>query len=322
MDENNQIKLYFMGSGEIAVPVLAAISASSRINLLGIATQPDQPAGRRCMLRETPVARFAPATGLTPDKPERVDDPGFMAYLAGLQPDVILVVSFGQILRHELLELPKFGCMNIHSSLLPRYRGASPISTAILNRDQVTGVTFMRMDEGLDAGGIYSSYRYPLTGNEYVDELEKALGNFAANYVVEVLVRLTSGKLKAVPQNQNEVTLTRKIKKQYGAVDWSMTAEELEAKIRAFTPWPGVFFSARRNERVTTIKITAARILGESIGKPGEILQADRKGLIIACGSGALELIRLVPQGRKEMGSTDFLNGFRLNVGDFVYNGA
>lgn len=310
-----------MGSGEIAVPVLAALSASSRIDLLGICTQPDQPAGRHCMLRETPVAKFAPSTGITPDKPERVDDSGFISYLTSLNPEVILVVSFGQILRKELLELPKYGCVNIHSSLLPRFRGASPISTAILNSDQVTGVTFMQMDEGLDTGGIYTSYRYPLTGNEYVGDLEKSLGDFAADHSVEVLVRITNGKLKAVTQNHNEAVLTRKIKKQHGAVDWSMSAEDLEARIRAFTPWPGVFFTACRNNRDIRIKITAARVLKDIAGKPGEIIQADTKRWVVACGSGALELIRIVPQGRKEMGSTDFLNGFRLNEGEFVHGG-
>lgn len=310
-----------MGSGEIAVPVLAALSASSKIDLLGICTQPDQPAGRHCMLRETPIAKFAPSTGISPDKPERVDDAGFLTYLASLNPDVILVVSFGQILRKELLELPKYGCVNIHSSLLPSYRGASPISSTILNRDRITGVTFMQMDEGLDTGGIYSSYRYPLTGNEYVGDLEKSLGDFAAEHTVGVLVRIVNGKLKPVTQNPNEVTLTRKIKKQDGAVDWSMAAEDLEAKIRAFTPWPGVFFTACRNNRDIRIKITAARILKEIEGKPGEIIQADTKKWVVACGSGALELIRIVPQGRKEMGSTDFLNGFRLNKGEFIHGG-
>lgn len=321
MNSNQKIRLYFLGSGEIAIPVLEAVSASAKIDLVGIGTQKDQPAGRHRMLQETPVARFAPKTGAPLDKFESLNSPESLAYLSDLRPDIILVVSFGQILREPVLNLPKYGCMNIHSSLLPRFRGASPITNAILQRDSATGITFMQMDKGLDTGGIYCSFRYPLIGNEYADDLEKALGRFAAEHVVEVVDRVISGKMKPVPQNHQEAVLTRKIKKHDGAIDWNMAAEEVEARIRAYHPWPGAYFVAANPERRSVIKITAARIIGDRSGMPGEILQADRHGWVIACASGALELIRIVPQGRKEMGSIDFLNGFKLSSGMAVLGG-
>lgn len=321
MSSSQKIRLYFLGSGEIAVPVLEAVSASAKIDLVGIGTQKDQPAGRYRMLQETPVAKFAPKTGAPLDKFELLNAPENLAYLGELDLDIMLVVSFGQILREPVLNLPRHGCMNIHSSLLPRFRGASPITSAILHRDPVTGVTFMQMEKGLDTGGIYCTFRYPLVGNEYSDDLEKALGRFAAEHVVEVVVRVVSGKMKPVPQNHQEAVITRKIKKQDGAIDWSLTAEEVEARIRAYHPWPGAYFAAANPERRSVIKITAARVVSDRHGAPGEVLQADRHGWIIACGSGALELIRIVPQGRKEMGSPDFLNGFKLSRGMTVSGG-
>ncbi len=320
MNDNNKIRLYFLGSGEIAVPVLKAISASGIIDLVGIGTQKDQPAGRHMMLHETPVGRFAPETGAPLDKIDNLNTPENLAYLCGLNLDIILVVSFGQLLREAVLHLPKFGCMNIHSSLLPRFRGASPITNAILHRDNETGITFMQMDKGLDTGGIYCSYRYPLIGNEYTDDLEKALGRFAAEHVVEVVDRTVSGKMKPVPQNNHEVVITRKIKKHDGAIDWNMSAEEVEARVRAYHPWPGAYFVAEVPGRRSVIKVTAARVCNLH-GTPGEVLQADRHGWIIACRTGALQLIRIVPQGRKEMGSTDFLNGFKLAAGTTVWGG-
>ncbi len=318
MTEQNKIRLYFLGSGEIAVPVLKAVSASGKIDLVGIGTQKDQPAGRHMLLQETPVARFAPETGAPLDKIESLKTPETIAYLSSLDLDLILVVSFGQILRQEVLEMPRFGCMNIHSSLLPRYRGASPITSALLHRDPVSGVTFMKMDKGLDTGGIYCSFRYPLLGNEYSDKLEKALGDFAAEHVVEVIDRVAGGKLKPVVQNENEAVITRKIKKTDGIIDWNLSAAEIEARVRAYYPWPGACFTAVRGERCTAIKITAARVLPEITGRPGQIIKADRKGWIIACQTGGLELIRVVPQGRKEMGSLDFLNGFQLEAGTMI----
>jgi methionyl-tRNA formyltransferase len=322
MSNSQKIRLYFLGSGEIAVPVLEAVSASAKIDLVGIGTQKDQPAGRHRMLQETPIAKFAPKTGAPLDKFESLNAPESLAYLADLDLDIILVVSFGQILREPVLNLPRHGCMNVHSSLLPRFRGASPITNAILNRDSVTGVTFMRMDKGLDTGGVFCTLRYPLIGNEYSDDLEKALGRFAAEHIVEVVDRIVSGKMKPVPQNHQEAVITRKIKKQDGAIDWSLAAEDVEARIRAYHPWPGAYFVAANPERCSTIKVTAARVIGDRHGTPGRILQADRHGWVVACGRGAIELIRIVPQGRKEMGSPDFLNGFKLTGGMMVFGGA
>ena len=311
----DKIRIYFMGSGKIAVPVVEALANAENINLLGIGTQVDQPAGRGKGNRPTPVGQFAMENKLEADKIESVKDPAFMDKMRSLKLDFIVVVSFGQILRQELLDIPGCCCLNVHASILPEYRGASPISAAILNGDAESGVTFMKMDKGLDTGAVYKILKMQLQGNEYADSLESELGNLAANSIAEILAQIKSGELTAREQEEEQATLTRKVKKNDGEIDWNLPAEKIGAMVRAYHPWPGAFFTLQGRKGQIKLNIIEARCVNDMSGEAGEVLQANKKALIIACGEGALEILKLVPQGKKEMSGPAFLNGHSLIEG-------
>ena len=315
---NKKIKVYFLGSGKIAVPVLNRLVWSDRIELLGIGTQLDRPAGRNKKLHPTPVGEFAHASGLQADKIPTVNAEEFLDYLRWLAPDLIVVVSFGQILKQPLLELPKISCVNIHASLLPRYRGASPIAAAIVNHDASTGVCFIEMDRGLDTGRVYCSFEHLLSGSERADWLEEALGRLAADKIVDVLEGIVQEENDPVTQDVTLATITKKIHKGDGIINWNLPAADIESRIRGYYPWPGAAFTLRAHNRKITVRVTSASVHALMSGKPGEVLQANKKGWIIACGANALELLTVVPQDKKEMRGIDFLNGCHLDKGIIV----
>jgi len=314
-NESKKLRVYFLGAGTIAAPVLAALVKAPEVNLVGAGTQIDRPAGRNRVMTPTPVGIWAAANGIAIDKVPSVNAPEFLEKLAALQPQIILVISFGQLLKRDLLHLPGATCVNIHASLLPSYRGASPITASILHRDETTGVSFMQMEEGLDTGPVYCQLEYPLQGNETTDWLELQLGELAANETVSVLQRIVNGELRPVAQDQGRVTMTRKITKHHGEIDWHLPACQLEAMTRAFHPWPGAVFSLAAIGKDLHIRVVEARVLSGFHGRPGEVLLADKRGWVIACGEHALELLRVVPQGRKEMTGIEFLRGCRIEAG-------
>ena len=312
------LKVYFLGSGDIAVPVLKKLVEQSRAGLLelaGIGTQPDRPAGRKRVLMPTPVGKFAAENGLEIDKYVSLNDGTAQAKLSTLGLDFVVVVSYGQLLKKPLLELPRYGCVNVHASLLPRYRGASPIMHAIADMEKSTGVCFMDMEIGLDSGKVYKTIEYPLDGTEYADTLEIKLGEIAAEDTLQVLEGIASGALAGTPQDPALVTMTTKIKKSDGIIDWSKSAKAIEAGVRACTPWPGAVFSLDINGEVKTLTLTKAQIVENILAaEPGTIIQADRKGWVVACGEGALKLIEVLPQGKKPMRGSDYLNGCRNSL--------
>ena len=301
-----------IGAGEIAVPVLRELSAAEEIQLCGIVTQPDRPAGRKNHLAATPLGAFADASGLTAERVSDVNAPEFIAKLLSISPDLVLVVSFGQLLKPELLALPRCGCLNLHASLLPRYRGASPIVQSLLNRDAETGVDLMRMEAGLDTGAVYRTWKYPLNGSEYADKLEIALGELAAANLVPALQEVVSSRLVPVPQDEEAATFCRKIKKRDGDIDWNAPAERIEAMVRAYRPWPGAVMKliSSRGEQTATI-LKAKTMAGPTEGPPGRVLDVGNRRLIVSCGSGALEIEQLQPSGGKAMTAAAFLNGLR-----------
>ena len=309
------LKVYFLGSGPIAVPVLKKLYEQSRAGLLdlaGVGTQPDRPAGRKHQLMPTPVGAWAAGNNLEIDKYVSLNDGTAQAKLEAIKPDFVLVVSYGQLLKKPLLELPRFGCVNVHASLLPRYRGASPIVHAIADMQKSTGVCFMDMEIGLDSGKVYKTIEYPLNGTEYADALEIKLGEIAAEETLQVLEDIAAGQLTGTPQDPELVTMTTKIKKSDGIIDWTKPAEVIEAAVRACTPWPGATFSFEINGEVKTLTLTRAEIVENSSGaEPGTVIQADRKGWVTACGSKALKFVEVLPQGKKAMRGADYLNGCR-----------
>lgn len=312
---NYKIRVYFLGSGKIAVPILKDLVASEIFELVGIGTQVDHPAGRKKHLHPTPVGEYAANAGLKVDKIPSVNSAEFLDYCSSLKPDFVLVVSFGQILKQPLLDLPPHGCVNIHASLLPLYRGASPIVASIINRDKTTGVTFMKMDKGLDTGKIYRKFELPLNGSERADHLEITLGELAATHLADTLYGVFHDTISGKSQDDSQATLTKKIKKEDGHINWMDSATCIEAKVRGYYPWPGAIFNLNNNGHETSMHITEAVSLDCPDVRPGEILEADKKGWVIACGYGALKLEKVIPQGKKEMSGAAFINGHHLQKG-------
>ena len=309
------LKVYMLGSGPIAVPVLEKLYAQSQaglLDLVGVGTQPDRPAGRKRQLMPTPVGAFAAENCIDIDKFESLNAPEVLEKLSPMDLDFILVVSYGQLLKKPLLQLPRFGCVNIHASLLPRYRGASPIAHAIANMDEDTGVCFMDMEVGLDSGKVYSTLVRPLQGYEYADTLEVELGAIAAEKTLETLEAIANGTLAGTVQDPELVTMTTKLKKSDGVIDWHRSAAEIEASVRAFYPWPGATFALELNGEIRNLTVTGARVVANPDNAPaGTVIKADRKGWVVACGRDALEIVEVLPPGKKAMPGTNYLNGCR-----------
>lgn len=304
-------KIYFLGAGMIAVPILKKLAASDAIELVGAGTQPDRPAGRGGKCTPTPVGLAASEIGLAVDKVPNVNTEEFLTHLGALAPDIVVVVSFGQLLRDGVLNLPPHGCLNVHASLLPKYRGASPIVSAILNLDEKTGVAFMAMERGLDTGAVFHTEPMDLVHTERADRLEWMLGDIAAAAIEDVLLQIVAGTLQAEEQDHAAATICRKIKKVDGVIDWRKSARQVGAMVRAYYPWPGAVFSLLIPGRSIPVTICEAKVRDDLHGEPGELLQCDKRGLIVACGSGALEILSVSAPGKREMGVTAFLNGFR-----------
>ena len=296
MIDHGKIKIFYLGSGAFSVPVLEALTRDERIELAGIGTQVDKAAGRKRILTPTPLGKWCDDRNIPCMRIPSVNDPDFLEMMRNIAPDIVVVVSFGQLLKMDLLGLPKFGCFNVHASLLPAYRGASPITTAVLNGDEETGVTFMQMEKGLDTGPIYELHRLPVPD------------------------QITTGELE---QGEEGVTVAVKIRKTDGAVDFREDAQVIARKIRAFYGWPSMTFRAALKNRTINVKIMRAKSTSweSPQGKPGEFRAYTNNQMMIRCGKGALVIERVLPEGKKEMPVADFLNGCHISIGDILLNG-
>lgn len=316
----NRCRAYYLGSGAIAVPTLAALDASPDVELVGQGTQPDRPQGRKNVMQPTPVGAWCDAHGKTVDKPENVNDPSFLRRLQALQLDVIIVFSFGQILSKALLCLPRLGCLNIHASLLPRHRGASPISAAILAGDAESGITYMRCVRKLDAGPTFSSHRLALTAQETAPRLEERVAVLAAETISSIVDTIHRGLLLAVPQDDHRATTCGKLSKQDGWVDWAQPASLIERQVRAYLGWPGARTTVETPKGRRQLILTAATVHPDPVDAlPGTILQANAaSGLLVACRDRALRILQVIPEGKKEMTSSDYLRGCPLQEGSIL----
>lgn len=321
MMNGKPVKTVFLGSGAFAPPVVEAMLEDKSLEVAEIATQVDKPAGRKGILTPTPLGQWCQSAGKPFERVLSVNAPDYLDHLRELAPDLIVVVSFGQILKEELLELPRLGCLNVHASLLPAYRGASPIVSAILNGETRTGVTFMRMDKGLDTGPVYQQFELEIGERTTTPELETALARLAGQHIGECIRRLADGTLAAQEQEHAKATMSRKIRKTHAALDWNSSPEILARKIRAFYPWPSVIFTCMRGDRPVSVKITSGRAAAGGSGQPGQILSITSEGITVACAQGALVLEKVIPEGKKEMRAADFANGFRLESGMIFLNG-
>jgi methionyl-tRNA formyltransferase len=307
-------RILFFGTPEFAVPTLAALVAAGRTPVR-VVTQPARPAGRGRHAQEPPVAVWAREHGIEVTSPERVRRPEFLAEAEALAADVAIVVAFGQIFPRALLDLPRHGCINLHASLLPRWRGASPIQAAVAAGDGRTGVTTMRMDEGLDTGPILLEEPVEIGPMETADALARRLAALGGPLVVRTLDLLERGTIEPRPQGAAGVTYAPRLTRDSGRVDWTLTAREIHDRGRAYTPWPGLS-AALRGEPV---KIVAAEPLDEPGAEaPGEVLGL-RGGRLLAvrCGGGsALGLAELQRPGKRALRAADFANGERLRPGE------
>lgn len=318
MNIPRQIKVYFLGSGAIAVPVLRELASEHRLQLVGAATQIDRPAGRKGVLTPTPLGAYGDANGIAVERIANVNDEEFLGRLRQIDPDFIVVVSFGQLLKSSLLELPKYGCVNVHASLLPKYRGASPIVQCILNRDEATGVALMQMEKGLDTGAVYASWQRVLDGTEFAEPLEDELGELAAQNISDALLNIVSGELQAVPQDDSCATVCRKIKKEMGIIDWNKDAWEIEAMVRAYTPWPGAVCMVKTPKGDVKAAVIKAKVREDLSGVPGQSLDCGKKEIIVACGKYALQILEIAPSGSKAMPAAAFRNGLRGEKAQFI----
>jgi len=303
-----------MGTADLACASLAALAETPHARIVGVVTQPDRPQGRDLRLQASPVKRAALDRGLPLLQPDRARDPAFVADLADLAPDLIVVVAYGQILPASILDLPAHGCLNLHTSLLPHYRGAAPIQHAILNGETVTGVTLMRINEQLDAGDIVAQCTLPIGPDETADTLHQRLAHAGAQLLVDTLPDYLAGRVVPRPQPETGISYARKIRKDDGRIDWTLTASQLYNRFRAFTPWPGTFTFLPASPQPLRVKVWEARIAHVS-GHPGTVLQAGPDLLRVACGTDALDLLALQREGGRRMITREFLAGHPLAQG-------
>lgn len=300
------MKILFFGTAAFAVPSLKQLQTDGH-EIVGVVTQPDKPVGRRQELTPSPIKKAAKELGIPVFEPTTLKDEAAQKTLSELKPDVIVVVAYGKIIPPWLLELPKHGAINVHPSLLPKYRGASPLPAPIVNGDAETGVTIMLMDAELDHGPILSQEKIPLSGTETGETISKQLAEHGAQQLSKTLKDFVEGKITPKEQDHEAATYTEILTRDHGKIDWTKSAAEIERMIRAYTPWPGTWAMVDD----TRLKILSARIFdGKNKDVIGTLWRTEPGELAVACKSGALILLTVQPDGGKPMSGADFARGY------------
>jgi methionyl-tRNA formyltransferase len=302
------MRIVFIGSGDIGVPTLQALLTSEH-EVVGIVTQPDKPVGRAQLIEPPPIKKALAGMKMPTFQPARIKERQAIEEIRALVPDVIVVAAYGQILPRDVLEIPNVACLNLHASLLPRWRGAAPIQAAIAAGDQETGITVMYMDEGLDTGDILLQRQIDIPPTDTGGSLHDRLAKIAPDALLDSLGSLVKSSAPRIPQDNTRVTYAPKLKREDGKIDWSEPADIIERKIRAFNPWPGAFTKLDG----PNLKIFSASIV-DLTGKPGEILGSEKE-LVIAAGERALSLEEVQLEGKRRMSATEFLRGHASTLG-------
>ena len=303
------MKILFMGTPDFAAGSLKSLIAAG-YEISAVVTQPDRPKGRSGKPVFSPVKEVAVKAGIPVLQPEKIKRPEETARLLEYPADIYVIAAFGQILSKEILEQPRLGCINVHASLLPRYRGASPIQRVILDGEKSTGITIMQMNEGLDTGDILYTKSIDLAPDETFETLHDRLMVLGGEALTEALPLIEAGKLTPVKQDDSLSCYAPLIKKEDGLIDWKRSSDEIYSQIRAFNPWPGAFtYSSGR-----MLKIWEAQPVSGS-GRPGEILGTDKDSFTVACGSGAMKILSLQPEGKKRMETSAYLLGNKTESG-------
>jgi methionyl-tRNA formyltransferase len=307
------LRIAFMGTPDFSVTVLAELIGAGH-EVVAVYSQPPRKSGRGMSEQPSPVHKFADETGLTVRTPLSLKGADEQQAFADLDIDLAVVVAYGLILPKPILEAPRLGCLNLHASLLPRWRGAAPIQRAIMAGDSETGVMVMQMDVGLDTGPVLLAEHVSIGANATSGTLHDALSQIGASLMVRAVAAVERGSITATPQSEVGVTYARKIEKDEARVDWTRPAAELDCHIRGLTPFPGAFFEVVRGETKTRVKILRAVPITAK-GAPGEVVSLE-DGITIACGEGALRIAELQRAGKGPMKADDFLRGFALDVGE------
>ena len=307
--------IVFMGTPQIAADTLEHLLTHYSDPVAGVVTQPDRPSGRGQRASSSPVRRLAEARGVPVIAPEKIKTAEFAETLRSWRPEVIVVVAYGRILPKTVLELAPHGCINVHYSLLPRYRGAAPAAWTIINGDAEAGVTTMKLVEKMDAGAIYLQEAVPLAPDETTGLLQAKLTPIGARLLVQTLRELKAGTLLAREQDERLATAAPMLKKEDGLIDWTRPAAEIERRVRGFNPWPGSFTLVGGK----LLKVHRARVIFEGTsGNPGETVRADAAGFWIATSAGVLGLDEVQLENKKRMAGTEFIKGARIKAGDHL----
>jgi methionyl-tRNA formyltransferase len=303
------MKIIFMGTPDFAAASLEAL-IDSRHEIQAVVTQPDKPKGRKGELTPSPVKVIAKREGIKVYQPLKVRDEEFVKTLRAYNPDVMVVVAFGQIIPLSILKMPKYGCVNIHGSLLPKYRGAAPIQWAVLDGEKETGITTILMDEGIDTGDILLKKTIKIEADETSGSLFDKLMALGAKTILETLDELEKGNLTPTKQGESPTAYAKMLTKAMGLIDFTRSAKELDCFVRGMDPWPSAYTLLAGK----TLKLWKVRAV-EGGGKAGSVIEIGKEGFTIACGEGAIEVLEVQLEGKKRMSAGDFLKGSTLNIG-------
>jgi methionyl-tRNA formyltransferase len=308
------LRIVFMGTAELSCASLQALVASPDFHVVAVVTQPDRPKGRDLRLQPTPVKELALRQNLPVLQPEKARSEAFLGELRALAPELIAVAAYGQILPKSILDLPRFGCLNVHTSLLPKYRGPAPIQWSILNGDAETGVTIMKIDVTLDTGDMLAQERTAILPEDNSVTLHDRLAKMGAELLVRSIPDYITRKLVPRPQPAEGASYAPKITKQDGRIDWQQPARVIWNRVRGLVPWPGAYTHMPASPQPHLLKIWQAEV-APSKGAPGEVLQADKTGVVVACGEEALRVLVLQREGGRRLKAQEFLAGHPLQPG-------
>jgi len=305
------MRVIFMGTPSFAVPILRGVHKSNH-EVAGVVTQPDRPKGRRRRLGISPVKELATGLRLPVMQPETTRDEGFIAEVKRMCPDLIVVAAYGRILARDILHIPPLGCINVHASLLPKYRGAAPIQWAIANGESRTGITIIKMDEGMDTGDILLAQEVEIGNDDTAQSLHDKLAQVGANLIIKALDQLNRGTLRFIPQDHREATYAPPLQREDGLIDWSQDAHDIFNRMKGFNPWPGAFTYLKG----LRLKIFSAKVITGEIGKKaGEVVQSGSEGIKVTTGKGYLLIKEVQLEDRKRMPIREFLIGNEVPPG-------
>lgn len=301
-----------MGTPEFAVPSLKALIESGE-QVVSVVCQPDKPKGRGLEVKAPPTKVLAEKHGIPVLQPQKIKTEEFFDKLKELKPDLICVAAYGKILPKNILDLPPYGCINVHASLLPKYRGAAPINWAIIRGEKATGITTMNMDEGMDTGDILLKREMPIDDEDTGETLSRKLSEMGAEVLIETIRLLKEGRLNPIPQDHSQATYAPMLKKEDGKIDWKKSAEEIRNLIRGALPWPGAYTTLEGK----LLKIYKAGITSGK-GRPGEVIKSNSRALTVATGIGALDILEIQIEGGKRLKTEAFLRGRRIKEGTLL----